>query len=330
MAYFPESLMPARFKQESADVDGNRHVVSATDFNRYDEEIRAIEKTIGLRRDAPDNCSIAGVLEGIEAHLQRIREDMVLTNSGVVAVADADVVGVDGKIPIPSSWPVTTLVSAIADASVATEEELPVLTSITLDDVTDMPDEGFISIINDVEVSTTQIVHGNELIIISPRAATGKVGEEFFYEIVSANIADLSYAATALPAGLILQGNTIIGTPTAAGTTVVTISVSFVTTSSGTRSTAQTLTITIVAADNPTITNATLTASVTKGSTFSYEITFTGTPATITASPLPAGLTIYGPFISGTPREAAVVNILMTVTDEFGDSDSATLVLTIT
>jgi len=50
MPYFPESIMPSRLKDESQDIKGNRFVVSAVDVNKHDEEIRAIEKVIGVRR----------------------------------------------------------------------------------------------------------------------------------------------------------------------------------------------------------------------------------------------------------------------------------------
>jgi hypothetical protein len=50
MPYFPESIMPSRLKDESQDVKGNKFIVSALDVNKHDEEIRAIERVIGVRR----------------------------------------------------------------------------------------------------------------------------------------------------------------------------------------------------------------------------------------------------------------------------------------
>ena len=49
MGYFPESIMPSRLKDESQDVKGNEFVVSAADVNKHDEEIRALQRVIGVR-----------------------------------------------------------------------------------------------------------------------------------------------------------------------------------------------------------------------------------------------------------------------------------------
>jgi hypothetical protein len=50
MSYYPESIMPSRLKDGSADVNGNKYIASASDHNKHDEEIRAIEKALGARR----------------------------------------------------------------------------------------------------------------------------------------------------------------------------------------------------------------------------------------------------------------------------------------
>lgn len=50
MAYFPESIMPSRLKGESQDIKGNRFILSAADVNKHDEEIRAIQRVLGVRR----------------------------------------------------------------------------------------------------------------------------------------------------------------------------------------------------------------------------------------------------------------------------------------
>ena len=50
MSYYPESIMPSRLKDGSADVNGNKYIASASDHNKHDEEIRAIEKALGSRR----------------------------------------------------------------------------------------------------------------------------------------------------------------------------------------------------------------------------------------------------------------------------------------
>jgi len=57
MAYFPESIMPSRLKDESQDVKGNQYIITAADVNKHDEEIRAIERVLGVRRpNFPGMC----------------------------------------------------------------------------------------------------------------------------------------------------------------------------------------------------------------------------------------------------------------------------------
>lgn len=77
----------------------------------------------------------------------------------------------------------------------------------------------------------------------------------------------------------------------------------------------------------PTITSA-LTADATVGQTFSYTVTATGNPSTYSANPLPAGLTLAGATISGTPTTAGNYSVTISATNSSG-SGSATLVLSI-
>lgn len=183
MSYFPESVMPSRLKDESQDVKGNKHVVSAADGNKHDEEIRAIEAAIGARRPAVPGKGYSGsssggafsafacgascfpgakacgvstdAMQAMSSLLDRladIRDGLVLTASGVVAVRDPNVAGADGIISFPSNWPVAALAEAIADAGTTEDGELATLDSVALDDVSDMPSEGFVSVINDVSL----------------------------------------------------------------------------------------------------------------------------------------------------------------------------------
>lgn len=79
----------------------------------------------------------------------------------------------------------------------------------------------------------------------------------------------------------------------------------------------------------PAITSA-LTASGPVDTAFSYTITATGT-ATIAyfADPLPAGLTLTGDEISGTPTETGETEVLIAASNAWG-TDSKTLSITIT
>ena len=108
-------------------------------------------------------------------------------------------------------------------------------------------------------------------VITSPATASGTVGSAFSYQITATNN-PTSFGATGLPAGLSVNTTSglISGTPTAAGTSTVTLSA---TNAAGTGTATLTLTIN---SDRrrPVITSAT-TASGTVGSAFSYQITAT-------------------------------------------------------
>lgn len=191
MAYFPESVMPNRLKDETQDIKGNKFIVTAADVNKHDEEIRAIERVIGIRRprtpvagfsgtcdasgdaefvagcddadkvdglcpgEAPAACEndpsdAYAALQNIADALEGIRDDYMLMTSGLVAIRDPSVSGVDGKIVFPSDWPTATLQTDIPDGTVDEEEDLPDISSIVLSDVSDLPEEGgYITIIND-------------------------------------------------------------------------------------------------------------------------------------------------------------------------------------
>lgn len=320
--------MPARIKNESADVDGNKFIVSGSDHNRHDSEIRAIEKLIGVPSlpvsgfsGAIDPCSMVNVLIRILGQLQVLRDSFIVQTSGVVAVLDEDVTGVDGIIPFPDSWSNTTLVSEVPDNSILDEEDLDPIDEIELDDVEGMSEEGYITIINDESTSPVAVSHSPTLQILSPAFANAKVGKDFSYEIV-ANM-DAIFSVLNLPAGLSLNGSQIIGQPT--GTVS---STAVITGSASGQQTTFNLQITTVAAATPTITSP-LAVNGTVGLVFSYTITFDGVPNQVVTTGLPGGLTNFGQIIAGTLREAGVYNIPMTISDEFGDSDTKTLVLTV-
>jgi PKD repeat protein len=159
--------------------------------------------------------------------------------------------------------------------------------------------------------------------ITSSLTASGTVGAAFSYQI-TANNNPTSFSATNLPPGLAINTGigAIVGTPTAGGETAVTISA---TNSYGTASATLTITITGQA---PAITSS-LTATGTVGQAFSYTIEASGaTPMTFEATPLPAGLSLSGATISGTPTTEGSTNVSIKVTNSAG-SDTKTLAVTI-
>ena len=78
----------------------------------------------------------------------------------------------------------------------------------------------------------------------------------------------------------------------------------------------------------PPVITSSLTASGSVGTPFSYNIVATNTPSSYTASPLPAGLSLSGSTISGTPTTASTTNVTLTATSGSG-SDTKTLVITL-
>ena len=168
------------------------------------------------------------------------------------------------------------------------------------------------------------IVNPAAPIISSATTASGTVGAVFSYAIVASS-APTSYAATGLPAGLLLNSATgvISGTPT--GAAVSTISVS-ATNAGGTGSATLTLTVNPPA---PIISSA-ITVQGRVGAVFTYAIAASGSPTVFGATGLPAGLAINTAtgLISGTPTAAAVSTVTISATNA-GGTGTATLTLTV-
>jgi hypothetical protein len=177
MSYFPEGIMPSRAKDESQDVKGIKHIISSADFNKHDEEIRAIQRYLGARRPSfpasglkvtatpgaggpADECSvtpqdIVSVLGAIADKINRIKSEMVFVTSGIVRVKDPAYPSADGSITFPSNWPTTTLTQAISDDTTSDEDPSEDLESVELADVSDLPEEGgYVTIINDSSMIT--------------------------------------------------------------------------------------------------------------------------------------------------------------------------------
>ena len=161
-------------------------------------------------------------------------------------------------------------------------------------------------------------------VITSATSASGKAESSFSYQITATNV-PTSYGATGLPTGLRVNTRTgvISGTPTAAGTSRLTLS-------AANRSGKGTATLTLtISAEPPVITSGT-TASGKVGSAFSYHMTATNAPTSYGASGLPAGLSVNSStgLISGTPTAAATSTVTLSATNSTG-TGGATLTLSI-
>jgi Putative Ig domain len=188
----------------------------------------------------------------------------------------------------------------------------------------------------------------NSPVITSPLTATGQIGVAFSYTITATNTNNgTTYCASPLPPGLSLGNggnrNVISGTPTAVGTTNVTIKVF---NGAGTCSNpptcyAQATLVITICPQDPTITSA-LTATAIVGTPFTYQITADNSPISFDATDLPGGLTVCHDssegctpgLISGTPTATGVFPVIISATSSnagpCGSSTATdTLVLTV-
>ena len=158
--------------------------------------------------------------------------------------------------------------------------------------------------------------------ITSVLTASGTVGSAFTYTITGSNT-PTSYSTTGtLPAGLTLSGAVISGTPTAAGTTSVTINAL---NAGGTGS--ATLVITIAAAPAPVIPSK-IAAGISITNTTQ---TYTGKPLSVTTSLSPSTLSaavVYYPGFN-VPTEAGTYYVLVNVVDNtyYGSQSSVLTIL---
>jgi len=136
----------------------------------------------------------------------------------------------------------------------------------------------------------------------------------------------ITLSVTGLPAGLTFNGTSIVGAPGAVGTSSVTITVTDSVTQLATSSTLPLVINDAAISFNPTLPNGVSSAA--------YSASFT--PATggtglftYTASGLPAGLTLTGNLVSGTPAAAGVSTVTLTAKDTAGSSISVAVTLTI-
>ena len=160
---------------------------------------------------------------------------------------------------------------------------------------------------------------GGSPVITSTLTASAVKGSPFSYQITATNN-PTSFNATGLPAGVTVNTGTglISGTPTASGS----FSVAMSATNSGGTGTA-TLAL-AVNSPAPVITSA-LTATVSVGTAFSYQITASNNPTSFNAAGLPAGLTVNtgSGLISGTPTSVGASTVTLSATNSSGTGTAA-------
>ena len=162
---------------------------------------------------------------------------------------------------------------------------------------------------------------GTTLVISSPPAAT--VGTPYTGLIpVSGGSGPYTCSVTAgtLPAGLTLTGCTVSGTPTTSGSTVITVKGTDSANPPGTGTGPVTLTVNAA----PLALNTTTLPGGTVGVAYNSTIGVTGGTApygcVFTSGTLPAGLSLTGCTVSGTPTTAGTSSLTVKATDSNGNT----------
>ncbi len=178
---------------------------------------------------------------------------------------------------------------------------------------------------------------GNTVTVTNPGNQTGTVGAAASLQISATDSASgqtLTYSATGLPAGLSITPSTglVSGTPSAAGSSSVTVSAKDTTGATGSAS--FTWTISSATGNTVTVTNpGNQTGTV--GAAASLQISATdsasGQTLTYSATGLPAGLSIGSStgLISGTPSAAGSSSVTVSAKDTTGATGSASFTWTI-
>lgn len=174
-------------------------------------------------------------------------------------------------------------------------------------------------------------------IVISPMSITTSSvptatnGTAYTTTLVAANgVSPLTWAVDTLPSGLALNSSTgvISGTPTGANTTHFTVTVTDSSTTPQSVSTSFDMKVTLVILTPATLPDATV------GSAYAEALTAAGGKLPLVwslkaGSTLPAGITLTGSALSGTPTTAGVNTFTLVVTDDASVTSEREFTLTV-
>jgi hypothetical protein len=170
------------------------------------------------------------------------------------------------------------------------------------------------------------ILSGNEGVI------QAQVGVPFRYTL-NISYSPTSVSATDLPDGLHVTTAPpflIYGVPTTARTNPPYTATLTATNQYGTGAPKE-IQFRVIPPNGAPVINSNLQASGRVGSAFYYQVTATNAPTGFTATPMPAGLSFNQKtgVLSGTPQVAGTYNIALTASNSIGQSEAATLVLSV-
>jgi hypothetical protein len=225
----------------------------------------------------------------------------------------------------PYTYASTTLPSGLTLSSAGVLSGTPNVAAGSYSfDVTVIDDNG------DSTTVTYSLVIGAATIAVDPATLPGGANGAAYNATFAANggTAPYTYAATGtLPTGLSFSGDTLSGTPTAAGSYTFTITATDANGDTGSRG----YTV-VVDAATLVVSPSTLPAA-TNGAAYTQALSTSGgtAPYTYVSTTLPSGLTLSSAgVLSGTPNVAAgSYSFDVTVTDDNGDSTTVTYSLVI-
>ncbi|MFD2573863.1 putative Ig domain-containing protein [Spirosoma soli] len=189
-------------------------------------------------------------------------------------------------------------------------------------------------------VSPASVVNTAPTVVNAISSQTATVGQSYSISLAGSftdqeTPNSLTLLASGLPTGLTLVGTTLSGTPSVSGISTVVLTA----TDPGSLSVSTSFVLTVSPAPlvntAPTLVNAISSQTATVGVVYSLNLanTFTDqeTPnsLSLSASGLPAGLSLVGTTLSGTPSVSGVSTLTLTATDPGSLSASTSFVLTV-